>query len=242
MSEIDDILNNFEYIGQQKRIISLVNSYKGVTISLDVSIDQVIRRRGEIIVSTHHGQNISLLPATKILIHADLFPKPIQATVGSVDVHHRTAVLKNFLYPVDMREARKEARVQPKSELPINVVFRDQNERLASILDISVEGISVRLNDRSKSITQTFVPKTSVRLNLSLPIPSQADGINLSFPAVVTYIHPLNSADDFRVGFMTFPNEQDKNLLRRFIFDRQTELFNEVGQHALTKKRSTLIS
>ena len=242
MSEIDDILNNFEYISQQKRIISLVNSYKGVTISLDVSIDQVNRRRGEIIVSTHHGQNISLLPATKILIHSDLFPKPIQATVGSVDVHHRTAFLKNFLYPSDMREARKETRVQPRSELPINVVYRDQNERVASVLDISVEGISVRLNDRTKSVTQIFLPKTSVRLNFSLPISSQADGVNLTFPAVVSYIHPLNSADDFRVGFMTYPTEQDRNILRRYIFDRQTELVKEVGQHAPTKKRSTLIS
>jgi hypothetical protein len=241
MSEIDEILTYLEYISQQQRIVSLVNTYQGVSISLDVDIYQVARRRGEITVSTRQGQNISLLPATKILIHSDLFPKPIQATVASVDVHHRSAILKNLLYPQSLRESRKETRVQPREELNVKVAYRAQNELIASVMDISVGGISLLLREKSMGLEHALTPKDSVRLNLVLPISGQLDPVELSFPATVTYVNPASQSTDFRVGFMTLPNEQDKSILRRYIFDRQTQLFNEV-QDFTAKKGSTFIS
>ena len=99
MSDTDEILDYLEYISQQKRNVSLVNTYQGVSIGLEVNFLKVSRRRRDITVTTRYGQNLSLLPATKILIHSDLFPKPIQATVDFVDLHRRSAVLKNLVYP-----------------------------------------------------------------------------------------------------------------------------------------------
>jgi len=241
MSELDEILTYLEYISQQQRIVSLVNTYQGVSISLDVDINQVARRRGEITVSTRQGHNISLLPATKILIHSDLFPKPIQATVASVDVHHRSAVLKNLLYPQNLREGRKESRIQPKEELKVKVAYRAQSELIANVIDISVGGISLLLREKSMGIEQVLSPKDSVRLNFLLPISGQLDPAELSFPATVTYVNPANQSKGFRVGFMTLPSDQDKSILRRYIFDRQTQLFGEV-QDFTAKKGSTFIS
>ena len=112
MSEIDEILDYLEYISQKKRSVSLVNTYLGVSISLDVSIREIVRRRKEVVFMAPSGQSISLLPATIVLIHSDLFPNPIQARVASVDVHHRTATLRNLSYYLSAQESRKEARVQ----------------------------------------------------------------------------------------------------------------------------------
>ncbi|HBX69226.1 MAG TPA: hypothetical protein DEH25_07545 [Chloroflexi bacterium] len=240
MSEIDEIFNYMEYISQQKRTISLVNSYRGVSFSLDVSLNEVTKRRGEIVVSTRTGQNISLLPATKILIHSDLFPKPIQATVASVDVHHRSAILKNLLYPQSMREGRKETRIQPKDNLKVNVSYRGKNEFVAGIFDISVEGISLLASD-IPNFDKELVPKDSVRLKLRVPISGQIEEVELSFSGTVSYNNPHETPGAFRIGFMTFPSEQDKAVLRRYIFDRQTQLFNEV-QDTTPKRGTTLVS
>jgi hypothetical protein len=241
MNELDEIFGNLEYINQQKRVVSLVNTYQGVSISLDVEIIQVTRRRGEITVTTRHGQNISLLPASKILIHSDLFPKPIEAKVGSVDVHHRTGVLKNLRYPKSMRDGRKELRIQPQDEVKVRVTYRNQNEIIATVADLSVEGISLLVSEENQNIKSILAPKDSVRLSFRLPVSGPIGPYELSFPSTVTYVNPVGQEDDFRVGFMTFPDEQEKSVLRRFIFDMQTQIFNEI-QQPIDKKDTSLFS
>jgi hypothetical protein len=242
MSEIDEILDYLEYISQQKRNISLVNSYQGVSISLEVNIVDVSRRRRDISVSTHLGQNISLLPATKILIHSDLFPKPIQAVVDSVDIHHRTAVLKNLVYPTSTKDGRKETRVQPKENLIARVIYQSKSEYTANVADISVEGISLLLDNGYTKPEQMLSPKASVQLKIRLPISGQSNHAELSFWATVSYINALEEQEGYRVGFMTFPSDQDKTILRRFIFDRQTEMFGEVGKETPKSKNSSIIT
>ena len=228
MSEIDEILNYLEYISQQKRGVSLVSTYHGISISLNVEIYQVARRLGEVTVTTRQGQNISLLPATKILIHSDLFPKPIEAKVASVDVHHRTAVLRNLVYPKSIREGRKESRVQPKDNIDVRVSYRNQNEFFAGVGDLSIEGISLLVNEKILGEDNILVPKDSVRLSFRLPLSGQFDSDEISFPATVTYVNPVGQEANFRVGFMTFPDDAEKSILRRYIFDMQTQMFNEI--------------
>jgi len=230
MSEIDEILDYLEYISQQKRSVSLVNTYHGVSISLEVDVQQVVRRRGDVGISVRSGQNISLLPATKVLIHSDLFPKPIQARIASVDVHHRAAVLRNFSYFQSVQEGRKETRVQPKRALSASVTLAGQSGWTGVVSDISIEGISVILMSKDIDLPQIFLPSTGVRVSFSLAVSDQVDVVELSLPAKVSYVQAINSMGEFRVGFMTYPLEHQKSALRRYIFDRQTEMFSDVGK------------
>ena len=230
MSATDDIFDYLEYISQQNRSVSLVNTYHGVSISLEVNIVKVSPRRKDITVTTRHGQNISLLPATNILIHSDLFPRPIQASVASVDVHHREAVLRSLIYSPNPDDGRKETRVQPKEILNARIALQGHPERVCQILDISVEGISLWMMERNIDLEQVFLPKTSVRLFVNLPASGQSEGASLSYRATVTYVNPGITKGEYRIGFMTYPSESEKTILRRYIFDRQTELFSEVGQ------------
>jgi hypothetical protein len=230
MSEIDEILDYLEYISQQKRSVSLVNTYHGVSVSVEVNIQEILRRRRDVVVVTQFGQNLSLLPATQILVHSDLFPRPIQARVASVDIHHRTAVLRNFSYFSSAQEGRKETRVQPKSELSATITIGEKDERTGVISDISGEGISLILKSKSIDLVQIFLPDTSVRIVFNLPVSNQMDPVNVSLPAKVSYINAIDPAGDFRIGFMTYPQEHQKAILRRYIFDRQTEIFSDVGE------------
>jgi hypothetical protein len=240
MNAIDDIYKYLEYINRQNRFVSLVNTYHGVSISLEVDILKVSKRSGDVTVATRHGQNISLLPATKVLIHSDLFPKPIQAKVASVDVHHRQAVLRNLVYPKTSDESRKETRVHPKEIQMARVLLQGQPERVGRILDISVEGISIALSDLTGDLEQLFIPKTSVRLFFDLPRSDRQDRASLSYRAIVSYLNAIENLGEFRLGFMTFPSADDKSILRRYIFDRQTELFNEISQEASAQSGSSI--
>jgi len=239
MSVTEDIFTYLEYINRQNRSVSLVNTYHGVSISVEVDIQKISRRSGDVTVATRHGQNISLLPATNVLIHCDLFPRPVQAKVASIDVHHRQAVLREFIFPKNTDDSRKETRIQPKEMRMVRVHLQGQPERVGRILDISVEGLSLVLADLNDDLKQIFIPQTSVRLFIDLPIPGQLDWATLSYRATVTYLNPGVTLGEFRVGFMTYPSVEDKIILRRYIFDRQTELFNEISQEAPSRKPST---
>jgi hypothetical protein len=236
MSVTDDIFNYLEYISQQNRSVSLVYTYHGVSISIEADILKVSRRRDNITVATRHGQNISLLPATTIFVHSDLFPRPIQASVASVDVHHREAELRSLIYSPNPDDGRKETRVQPKEKLNARVALPGHPERVCQVIDISVEGISLWLIDRNIDLEQVFLPRTSVRLFVNLPASGQSRGASLSYRATVTYVNPGITKGEYRIGLMTYPSEEEKTILRRYIFDRQTELFNEVGQEPTESK------
>jgi hypothetical protein len=230
MSEINEILGLLEYIHQKKRPLSLVQTYQGVSSSFEVGIDQILRKRGDVVVAAQYGHKISLLPATQIQIHSDLFPKPIQARVGSVDLQHRKAVLQVLSYLQAKEDNRKELRIQPKHELKATVTIGGQNERTGIVNDISVEGISLILMTTNLDLSQVFLPNTSVRVILNLQIPNQSRSETISMPAKVTYINTIKPMEEFRVGFSTYPKEHHKDLLRRFIFDHQTEMFSELSR------------
>ncbi len=242
MSDIEEILDYLEYISQQKRNVSLVNFYQGVSISLEVNILEISRRRRDVTVTTRYGQNISLLPATKILIHCDLFPQPIQAIVNSVDVHHRTAVLKNFVYHINSEDGRKETRVQLEGKIKARVIYQGESRCSGNIADISLEGIRLILEDEYSDLELWLKPKSSIQLFFQLPVSNQSGRVDLSFWAKVSYLNELEDTEGFRIGFMTYPSVQDKTVLRRYIFDRQTDLFSEVGQNLPKTNSSSLIT
>ena len=71
-----------------------------------------------------------------------------------------------------------------------------------------------------------FTPQASVEISLALP---QQDGVGLQdikIQAKVAYVN--DSQRTYRIGLLTFPTDPDKDILRRYIFDRQTEILAEI--------------
>jgi hypothetical protein len=227
MSEIAEILDYIAYINQQGRPLSLVNTYKGVSLSLDVDIRDVDRKHGEVAVTTQYGNPLSLLPATLIQIHSDLFPRPIQARVGSVDVHQRKAILRDFAYIRSEQDGRKETRIQLRDEIRVTVLIGGKTQLGNAIInDLSIEGMSLIMMGDQVDMSKVYQPNTSVRIIYTLPVSNQNDPVEISIPAKVSNINELSPLSKYRVGFMTYPQVQQKDWIRRYIFDLQTEIFH----------------
>ena len=69
----------------------------------------------------------------------------------------------------------------------------------------------------------------------------QIDPVNISMPAKVTYINAIDPLEEYRLGFMTYPKPDQKEVIRRFVFDCQTEMFDEIEQDQLSKPRTKMI-
>jgi hypothetical protein len=215
-NEINEIWDCLEQIYKQDQSVSIVKHFVDKTIRVNVTISHISRNQCEIVVVTPQNQDVFYLDDTKILLQSDLFPYPIRARVSSVDINRRSIVLTDLLYPVSMSESRKELRVNPKEALDVRIMYQAEDECLASISDLSVEGVSLIVSSSDANWTDVLVPNESVRLHLSLQT-SAYPKCEISFPATVSYINPLEAPEEFRIGFMTFPSEQDKTALRNFI-------------------------
>jgi hypothetical protein len=225
MSYLDQILESLEHINQNNRVVCLVSTYMGVSISVDVNIKNVDKKNREVTVVAHHQQKMPFLPATRVSMHSDLFPKPILARVSSIDVRRRLATLHELDYAFETMGKRKEIRVLPKDALKATITSAQKKDFNANVADISVDGISLILED--KNLEEIFSPQTSVRMSLKLPLSDETKTAYLSFLARVIYQIELDEPGKSRVGLRIYPNDQDKDALRRFIFDRQTDMFNQ---------------
>jgi len=230
MSKINEILGYLDYIKSNNRTISLLSSFKGVTISLDAVVIEIDRRRKTIRIQAHQRQKIPIFPSTQIIMRSVLFPKPVQANVAEVDFQNRTITADNITFASGTIGRRSQARVQSDHTIKARITKKEGIEYTADIADLSLEGIS--LNIENQKIPPGGELEAGEQLNLffNLPAHEGSSRTELSLSAKVVYVNSLDSGQTFRVGFQTFPSEDDLNLLRRYIFDRQTAIFNQLSQ------------
>jgi hypothetical protein len=65
-----------------------------------------------------------------------------------------------------------------------------------------------------------------VNLRLKLSSGEQPIGEQISLSAGVVYVNPVDADQHLRVGFRLHPAERETRALRKYIFDRQTEVYN----------------
>ena len=70
---------------------------------------------------------------------------------------------------------------------------------------------------------------------------TENEPVKISVPAKVTYINEINSMEKFGIGFMTYPKEDQREVLRRFVYDRQTEMFHDLSQDSTPSESSSII-
>ena len=229
INKLNEILEYLNYIKSQRRVVSIVRTFMGVSFSLEVNIVLISKTDEKAVFATIHHQNISLLPHTEVTIHSDLFPKPIRAKVAQVDVLQQTATLHQFDYAQIDGENRAHIRVRPKQGLKAKIIDDQGEYYFAEVDDISVEGVSVVVSKMTQQLEMFLIPQTSIRLQINLPVSAQTSTVLLNLSATVTYINDLNGDEKIKVGLQTYPNADDRSILHRYIFDRQTAIFNEIN-------------
>lgn len=226
-NETDEILAYLEYIRSQNRLVSVVSSFKGVSYSLIVNILSLSPKEKSINISTQHRQNMSLLKNTTIDVHSDLFPFPVYANVTDVNTQRKTAVLNNFEYKRGLNEHRSHVRVQPGKKIPIILNCENGVQYKAHIWDISINGVAVIFNEEPGDAEGAFQSDKSVRLSFNMKVADATSPHSFTIPAKIIYAN-LIDGEKYRIGMEIFPTLNDQSLLRRLIFDRQTELYQEV--------------
>ena len=230
-NESEEILAYLEYIRSQNRLVSVVSSFKGVSYSLIVNIVKLTPKEKSITVSTQHRQNMSLLPNTTIDVHSDLFPYPVYANVAAVDTQRKSAVLHQFEYKRGVDENRSHVRIQPGTDIPITLNCENGIQYSAQLWDISINGVAVLFSEEPGDVAGGFQVDQSVRLSFGIQLTNSPSPHTFTIPAKIIYA-TLIKGGKYRIGMEIFPTMRDQSLLRRYLFDRQTELYQEVSSQA----------
>jgi len=140
------------------------------------------------------------------------------------------------LHPVEfvrgLNDNRTHVRVQTKDDVFVSIGSDNEQQFTAQIHDISTDGMSVIFDDISENVSidleEVLQTGKLTRIKYKLQISDNPFPYTFSFPAQTAYITLLNDGK-CRIGFQTFPNPRDIQTLRRYIFDRQTQLFKEIS-------------
>lgn len=230
-NDLEEILAFLEYIRSQNRLVSIVNAYKGVSYSLSVNLVKISSHDEAITISTLHRQAMSLLPNIQVKIHSDLLPFIVRARVASVDNIHRSAVLHALSYERSLDENRSHMRFEPRQRLNIRVHIEEGAQFEGIVRDISIEGISVLLKDLSATDQESLQAGISARLLLAMPLKPNNPPHTFSLAGQLMYVNPIEGGWT-RLGLQIYPAMADQALLRRYIFDRQTEIFQTINPPA----------
>ena len=227
------IYEDLNYVAAQKRTVNLITNFRGVPIYLSASVIRCSSATESVRLSVHHRQIVSLKVADQILLQSNLFPSMVTANIDQVDLHKKIISLNNLRYVTGTMGNRKNVRVQPESPLHAEIITDHGFNVLGEIIDISLNGISVYLDKSELPGDDLFTPQMPVEVRLGVPGPDKNTIYDLSVSAKVAYTK--NSDHTLRMGLNTSLNEPDQQMVRRYIFDRQTEILNEIQQmnHAL---------
>jgi len=155
--------------------------------------------------------------------------------IGDVDqivIDRAIITLRNLHYVTGSMGNRRNMRVQPESPIHVEVIMGHGYSLRGEMIDISLEGLSIHLKKKLFPPDDIYVLETPVEIRLGLPVclpNSGKDAIHdISVQARIAYIN--ENQQTYRVGLLTFSKEHDLKILRRYIFDRQTEIFAEIQQ------------
>jgi hypothetical protein len=223
-----EILELLNYIASQKRTLKLITNFRGVPINITADIIRSSQTTGNVRLRVHHRQIVSLKNVRKILIQSDLFPSMLSADIEELDLQKAIITLQDLRYVTGSVGNRKNMRVQPESPIHVEVIMGHGYSVPGEIIDISLEGLSVRLTKDHFPPDDIYILETPVEIRLGLPATDKATIHDINVRARIIYTNENQQA--YRIGLLTFMKEPDLRILRRYIFDRQTEILDEIQQ------------
>jgi hypothetical protein len=228
MLEEPSILENLTYIASQNRTVTLITNFRGVPIPLSALVIRSSPTDGRVRLCIHHRQIVALKTADQALMQSDLFAATVMAHIDEVDFHSQIVTLSNLRYVTGSMGKRKNVRVQPESPIHAEIITSHGFNLRGEIIDISLDGLSVRLSKNDLPGEEMLAPQAFVEIKLGLPGSQPATIHDLSIQAQIAYIKTEASFE--RIGLLAFPDEGDIQIIRRYIFDRQTEILTEIQE------------
>lgn len=229
--EIDEIFDNLEYVASNRGVIRVDGNFMGVSIRLDAFVTN-IDREGKALQLQAQGVNvIPFSPDDRIMLRCVLFPKPLQGSVVVVDSQKVMLTVDQLSYVSGTMGKRLHARVQPKTSLQATLIWDEGVQIEASVADISAEGMGLILMGASTSPQRMVKQYDQIQVQFRIGGSGAVPRGQVVVPARVVYVKPLDEGQRNRIGLQLYPDKEASKAIRRYIFDRQTEIYN-----ALSKK------
>lgn len=225
--QVDDILDNLNYIHSKNRTVSLISYYQGVSISAVGLIIEISRRNKRITVSTEQSSGVPFLQGTPVSIHNELFPSPVDAVVTHVNFLRKAMDLSDFRYSQDALGRRTHTRVQPQQDIMVDVINKSGSAQTFRLNDMSVIGLSV-IGEDDGSMGTLYQRDKVFSLRLSLPESGPQAGVALNLEGTVAYALPLDEGERMQIGFKVISTESERAAIRHFMFDSQTEILRSL--------------
>jgi hypothetical protein len=222
----DKIFRLIEYIASQKRKLKLVINFRGVPIGIEAGIIRCASNTGNVRVGVHRWQIAPLRTAQTIFIESDLFPNLIIAEIEHLDLAKGIVTLRGLRYVIGSMGNRKNIRVQPENPILTELILGYGYGVKAAVADISLNGLSINMAKDDFPQEDLFMLQIPVEIRLGLPVPGVKAIHDINVQGRIAYIN--EGQQSYRVGLLTFLKAPDLGIVRRYIFDRQTEILNEV--------------
>ena len=221
-----EILENLTYIATQNRSINLVTNFRGMPINLSGHIIRVSHVTGTVRVCSHQRQMMPIRKTDQLFLQSELFPLMVVAEIGDFNLRNQIITLKDLRYVNGSVGNRKNVRVQPETPLLTEITTNQGYKIQGNMIDISMIGVSIELDVTNSLINEVLPSQSQVDIQFVLPIQGQLE--NLIIPARVANLRADKILGIFRVGLLTLLNDQNQQIVRRYVFDRQTRIFNTI--------------
>jgi hypothetical protein len=243
-------------IARNRSEIKLLNVYKGLPISYDVSINAVAP--SEIQVHSNRHQIACLYHQRETYLQGEELPFTLRSQVMSIHLGKEDAILADLEIAANSIGNRAQIRVEPDEPLFAAVQFDSSHtEYFVPLADISGEGGGIyfehylyparlcqpgnelsmtiwlpdsRSTKRKGSLTKTLIEnRNSKHLSRSDLSKGQDDKIVITTRGRVVSVHPEFQRRRYRVGLKLFFKDLSRTVILHYISQRQSEIIRDLS-------------
>ena len=201
-----------------KKVVKLINFYKGLPLSYPATIDSV--DRGTVDLDVQAEQAFAIEKNRAAFIRSPLFKHDVLAHLQYVNIKKKAATFAKFSYVEVMAERRNFIRMAPEP-YPDTAIESPQGIIEGTLCDLSLSGLNISI-DHSCPLergTETVIRFTLRNLDQSICI-------DVTVPATLIAITGDTLPRNYT--FSINPGKLLERQLSQYIFQRQIEIIGEI--------------
>ena len=223
------IVNHLYQILHAEEDVRFMNTYCGVPISYPGQIVEIGRQT--VRFNTHPRQLYCMKNDAHTRIESNLLPRPVKASVLSVDLKGEKVLLGDFKYPQQNDNHHDGVRVEAGQSFPV-VFWYGEHRYEACLKGISLQRITLYMDAKTYSTRHLHSGEMlSVRFGLNLPKREKAI---IKLAGRIRSITSKEEGKTIRISLQIFPDEKNEQPLSRFIARRKKEILEEI--HTLSQQ------
>ena len=245
-----------EQTARNRSGIKLLNVYKGLPVSYDVSIHSI--GNSEIQVHSNRHQLACLYYQRETYLQGEELPFILRSQVMSLHLGKENAVLANLEMAPNSIGNRSQIRVEPDEPLLAGIQFDgSSSEFFVPVADISAEGAGVYFehyvfparscqpgNEISMSLwlpdnisskrkrlpTKPLIESRNSRSFSRPELPKGQDGkVVLTTKGKVVSVRPEFHSNRYRIGLKLFFKDLSRTVILHYISQRQSEIIRDLS-------------